>query len=78
MEKFNLTSVIWKEEDVYVSKCPELEIASVGDTPQEAKDNLKEAIELYLENAKLLGILDDIYPAMKTQNKFTSTFEVEV
>lgn len=58
MEKYSLTSVIWKEDDVYVSKCPEIEVASAGDTPQEALDNLKEAVELYLENAKLLGILD--------------------
>ncbi|HEY9206732.1 MAG TPA: hypothetical protein VIO58_12525 [Candidatus Methanoperedens sp.] len=38
---------------------PELEVASAGDTPQEALENLKEAVELYLENAKALGILND-------------------
>ena len=58
-EKFNVTAIIWQEYDVYVSKCPELEVPSSGDTPEEALLNLKEAVELYLENAKALGILND-------------------
>lgn len=54
MKKFNLTATIW-EEGVYVSKCPELDVASCGDTPEEALSNLKEAVELYLDNAEELG-----------------------
>ena len=54
MEKSNVTAIIWRENDVYVSKCPELEVASAGDTPEEALENLKEAVELYLENANAL------------------------
>ena len=46
-----LTVLIREEEGVYVSKCQELEVASCGDTPEEALDNIREAIELYLENA---------------------------
>lgn len=57
MEKFNVTAIIWQEDDVYVSKCPELEVASVGYTPEEALLNLKEAVELYLENAKALALM---------------------
>ena len=59
MKEFNITAVIWQEDQVYVSKCPELEVASAGDTPQEALENLKEAVDLYIENAKILGIMDD-------------------
>ncbi len=58
MKKFNVTAIIWQEDDVYVSKCPELEVASAGNTLQEALENLKEAVELYLENAKALGTLN--------------------
>lgn len=76
MKKFNLTAVIWQENDVYVSKCPELEVASAGDTPKEALENLKEAVELYLENAEKLGMMEDIYPSMISTNKFTSNLEV--
>ncbi len=59
MEQLNVTAKIWQEGDTYVSKCPELEVASAGDTPEEALHNLKEAVELYLENAKDFGIFDD-------------------
>ena len=56
MDEFNVTAVIWQKDDVYVLKCPELEVASAGDAPQEALENLKEAVELYIENVKALGI----------------------
>jgi predicted RNase H-like HicB family nuclease len=62
---------------VYVSRCQELEVASCGDTPEEALDNIREAIELYLENAKELGILQDLEPILKSPRKFTSVIEVE-
>ena len=45
------TAVIERENDGYVSLCPELDIASQGDTIEEAKANLTEAIELFLETA---------------------------
>ncbi len=78
MEKFNVTAIIWQEDDVYVSKCPELEVASAGDTPEEALLNLKEAVELYMENAKALGILNDFAASIHSPNKFTSTIGVAV
>lgn len=45
------TAVIEKEENIYISLCPELDIASQGETPEEAKSNLIEAIELFFEAA---------------------------
>jgi predicted RNase H-like HicB family nuclease len=46
-----LTATIHKEDDVYVSLCPELDITSQGDNIEEAKSNLKEAVELFCECA---------------------------
>jgi predicted RNase H-like HicB family nuclease len=46
-----LTVIIHKEDDIYVSLCPELDIASQGLNIEEAKDNLKEAVELFFECA---------------------------
>ena len=46
-----LTAIIHKEDDIYVSLCPELDIASQGSNIEEAKDNLKEAVELFFECA---------------------------
>jgi predicted RNase H-like HicB family nuclease len=34
-------------------------VASCGDTFEEARENLKEAVELYVENAKQLNLLDE-------------------
>ncbi|MEW5724480.1 MAG: type II toxin-antitoxin system HicB family antitoxin [Thermodesulfobacteriota bacterium] len=49
--KKQLTAIIEREGDGYVSLCPELDIASQGDTVEEARDNLREALELFLETA---------------------------
>ncbi len=49
--KQKLTVIIEKENDGYVSLCPELDIASQGDTIEQARDNLKEALELFFETA---------------------------
>ncbi|MEW5885883.1 MAG: type II toxin-antitoxin system HicB family antitoxin [Pseudomonadota bacterium] len=46
-----LTAIIEREGCGYVSLCPELDIASQGDTVQEARDNLREALELFFESA---------------------------
>ncbi|MDX8401263.1 MAG: type II toxin-antitoxin system HicB family antitoxin [Mariprofundaceae bacterium] len=46
-----LTAVIEREGDGYVSLCPELDIASQGKTVAEARENLREALELFLECA---------------------------
>ena len=40
--------VVAKEGNLYSSWCPELDIASCGDDPNEAAENLRDAIELYL------------------------------
>jgi len=46
-----LTAIIEREGNGYVSLCPELDIASQGDTVEQARDNLKEALELFFETA---------------------------
>ena len=47
------TAVIHKEDDLYVAECPEVGTVSQGSTIEEAIANLKEATELYLEEAPL-------------------------
>jgi predicted RNase H-like HicB family nuclease len=46
-----LTAIIEREEGGYVSLCPELDIASQGSTIEEARENLREALELFFETA---------------------------
>ncbi len=45
------TAVIEREDDGYVALCPELDIASQGDSVEAARENLAEAIELFFEAA---------------------------
>ena len=47
--KFSVVN--FKEDDMYVALCPEVDIASQGYTIEESKANLKEAIELFYEYA---------------------------
>ena len=46
-----LTAIIEREGDGYVALCPELDVASQGDTVEEARANLTEALELFFETA---------------------------
>jgi predicted RNase H-like HicB family nuclease len=46
-----LTAIIEREGDGYVSLCPELDIVSQGETIEEARINLREALELFFETA---------------------------
>ena len=46
-----LTAIIEREGDGFVALCPELDVASQGDTVDEAKKNLQEALELFFETA---------------------------
>ena len=50
-QSYELTAIIEREGNGYVSLCPELDIASQGDTIEEARANLIEALELFLETA---------------------------
>ena len=66
-------SIIQREEDLYVALCPELDIASQGPTIQEAKANLQEAVELFLEEADSREIEERIH-----YEQYVSTIEVSI
>jgi predicted RNase H-like HicB family nuclease len=46
-----MTAIIEREDEGYVALCPELDIASQGDTVESARRNLIEALELFFESA---------------------------
>ena len=56
--KRQLTAIIEREGDGYVALCPELDIASQGETIEEARNNLREALELFFEAASKEEIQD--------------------
>ena len=72
MSNTSYTAIIEREDDVYVALCPELDVASQGSTIEEATNNLKEAVELFLESADA----SEIARRLKTP-VFVTHFEVE-
>ncbi len=46
----NLKYVVYQEDRFYVSQCLNFDVASFGETIDEAVQNLKEAVELYFDN----------------------------
>ena len=76
MKSYHLTAVIWKEGKSYVSKCPELGVASYGATPERARTALEEAVGLFLSNAKRLGLLQDVEPTLASSIRFSTPLEV--
>ena len=53
--RLRLSEEIWKEGNMYVSYCPEIDITSCGETIEQAKKNLKEAILINIEETKKMG-----------------------
>ena len=49
--KRQLTAIIEREGDGYVALCPELDIASQGNSIEQSRENLREALELFFESA---------------------------
>lgn len=56
--KMKLTEEVWREGNMYVSYCPELDVASCGETVDQARRNLQEVIQINLEETKRMGTLD--------------------
>jgi predicted RNase H-like HicB family nuclease len=61
MKRIRLTEEIWKEDSMYVSYCPELDISSCGKDILQAKKNLIEAIEINIEETRRMGTLAQFF-----------------
>jgi predicted RNase H-like HicB family nuclease len=68
-----LTVTIWREDEGYVSLCPEFDIASQGDTVEEARANLQEAVDLFFETADASEVAERLKPEM-----YVTSLEVNV
>lgn len=67
------TAIIERERDGYVALCPELDIASQGDTVEQAKNNLIEALELFFEVAAPLEVQNRLHSEV-----FVTRLEVNI
>jgi predicted RNase H-like HicB family nuclease len=50
--KRTFTASVWKEGNWFVAQCVEVDVASQGESEQEALSNLREALELYFEEPR--------------------------
>jgi len=53
--------IVTKEGEQYSSWCPQLDIASCGDNPEEAVENLSDALELYLDTLEEEGEREQVF-----------------
>ena len=56
-----LTYMINKEDKMFFAHCPELDIGSQGETVEEANNNIKDAVGLYLNTIEELGTREEIF-----------------
>ena len=71
--RHQFTAIIEREGDGFVSLCPELDVASQGDTIEDARRNLREAVELFLEAASPEEVAERLHPEV-----YVTRFEAEV
>jgi len=57
--------IVFKADEDCVAYCPELDISSCGNTVEHAKEMLKTAVRLFLEEAEKMGTLEDILEESK-------------
>lgn len=68
-----LTAILTREGSGFVAMCPEVDVVSQGDTVEEAKANLKEAVELFFECASE----EEVRQRMASES-YISAMEVQV
>ncbi len=56
----SFTVQVWRENGTYVAYTPELDVSSCGDSINQAKARLREAVSLFLEEASRMGTVEEI------------------
>ncbi len=69
----SLTAILTREGDGFVALCPEIDVASQGGSVEEAKANLREAVELFFDCAS-----DSEVGERLASESFVSSMEVEI
>ncbi|MCH7677484.1 hypothetical protein IH879_21405 [candidate division KSB1 bacterium] len=75
-KKLDLHILIEKEDSIFSALCLELDVASQGGTLNKAKKNIREAIELYLEDVLESGDEKEFIPRSAPVEEWLKYFEV--
>ncbi len=75
-----LTFVFEREDDEYVALCPELDIASQGDTIEDAAAHLENAVLLYLDTIEEDGEREQIFSerGIEIEERLEPDYDVKV
>ena len=68
-----LTAIIERDGDAFTALCPEVDVASQGDSIANARENLREALELFFETASPEEVLERMHDEV-----YVTTVEVAV
>ena len=60
MKRIDFDGIVFREGQTFVAYCPELDVSSCGKSVDEARQNLRIAVRLFLEEAERMGILEQI------------------
>lgn len=60
MERIVYRAEFFKEGDVYVGLAPELNVSSFGETLEEARQSLQEAVEAFVEECQRMGTFEEL------------------
>jgi predicted RNase H-like HicB family nuclease len=60
MHQLNIKVEVFKEDDLYVALCPSLNVSSFGESIDEAKKSLVEAVKIFIEECSEMGTLDEV------------------
>ena len=67
MRHISFDALVWREGDVFVSQCLNVEVSSYGDTVEDALDSLKEAVELHLSGASE----EEVFKMIEARSEFS-------
>ena len=62
MQDISFTVHIFKEGPTFVAYVPELDLSSCGETEEQARRNVQDAVKGFLETSAEMGTLDEILP----------------
>ena len=60
MQNLNIKVEVFREDDLYVALCPSLNVSSYGESVEEAKKSLIEAVEAFVEECMDMDTLEDV------------------
>lgn len=72
--KTGLNALAWKEDNLFVAQCLEVDVASQGQTKKKALANLEEALELYFEDERLPALPESEYQKAELCKVFVNNF----